>query len=778
MYVASSCRSTLRALLCITLLAAASAPSTAANQTLLTGQSARAGGSFCGDGLPGPGEQCDDFNNISGDGCSAACTLEVQGCSEASGTSAVNDPGFENGGLYTTGQPNPDWAETGEIDGGGGQVLTPICEETACLGPDSDGFTLEGTHFAWFGGVNTQMNHHQSVSQLLRIPTSSTQLEYWIMRAACTPSGNDRLDVSIDGTVVQTVFCTTTDAEWKVRSVNLATAPGGPYNNNAFHTVRFEGQTNSNGAVWSSIFLDFANTTPIAPSPTVCNAQCGNGAPNGPEQCDDGNTDNGDGCSAVCQVEAGFECTAALPGGAENAVMDGSFELGGVNSGSANPFWIETDTLGFLPICSEATCGLDFAHDGQYYTQSGGVSDTGGAPGVSGIIQLVSIPSGASTLSWQTQRGNCSSPQNDSMTVSLDGNVLDTLVCNTTDANYSVRSINLTSAPGGPYNDNNTHALAFSTLYTGLGAGDFTTVFMDDVQILTGNQVPPTPSVCAGQCYSDDFDLGGDSDLSGWVTFNTGTNTIQWGTTDDGFCGSGNVPEGNFTGGDGHAACFDSDRAGPGEPQAYLCSINRIDFSTTTSPTLNALVNYQIFGGPTPEDQFAILLGTATPGPGTVGQYTTVFSATQNLGTFAGTGADLDIPVAPQNAYVCFLYNGNFDWYVQLDNFGISAADCDLSADSDNDGIANASDNCTAVHNADQRDTDNDGFGNLCDADFDNDCDVNFVDFSLMKDNFFGGEADTDMDGNGITDFADLQLLKNTFFGPPGPGALPNLCDP
>ena len=32
---------------------------------------------FCGDGVVGAGEQCDDFNAVSGDGCSATCQLEA-----------------------------------------------------------------------------------------------------------------------------------------------------------------------------------------------------------------------------------------------------------------------------------------------------------------------------------------------------------------------------------------------------------------------------------------------------------------------------------------------------------------------------------------------------------------------------------------------------------------------------------------------------------------------------------------------------------------------------
>ena len=33
-------------------------------------------GGFCGDGILDPGEECDDGNNVDGDGCSADCTIE------------------------------------------------------------------------------------------------------------------------------------------------------------------------------------------------------------------------------------------------------------------------------------------------------------------------------------------------------------------------------------------------------------------------------------------------------------------------------------------------------------------------------------------------------------------------------------------------------------------------------------------------------------------------------------------------------------------------------
>jgi hypothetical protein len=94
-------------------------------------------------------------------------------------------------------------------------------------------------------------------------------------------------------------------------------------------------------------------------------------------------------------------------------------------------------------------------------------------------------------------------------------------------------------------------------------------------------------------------------------------------------------------------------------------------------------------------------------------------------------------------------------------------------ADTDADGIADNLDNCTLVANADQRDTDADGFGNLCDGDLDNSCSINFSDLGLMKPVFFqSGDLDADLNGDLSVNLADLGLLKQAFFGPPGPSGL------
>ena len=95
-----------------------------------------------------------------------------------------------------------------------------------------------------------------------------------------------------------------------------------------------------------------------------------------------------------------------------------------------------------------------------------------------------------------------------------------------------------------------------------------------------------------------------------------------------------------------------------------------------------------------------------------------------------------------------------------------------LAADTDADGIADITDNCTDLANADQTDTNGDGLGNVCDPDVNDDCRVDFLDLAIYRDNFFlSGAADTDNNGDGQTDFLDLSVVKSFFFGPPGPGA-------
>ena len=107
----------------------------------------------------------------------------------------------------------------------------------------------------------------------------------------------------------------------------------------------------------------------------------------------------------------------------------------------------------------------------------------------------------------------------------------------------------------------------------------------------------------------------------------------------------------------------------------------------------------------------------------------------------------------------------------QLLRVGAASACESQGGDSDGDGVCDAVDNCSLVANADQRDSDGDGIGNRCDADFDNNGVVNTLDLIRLKADFgkTGASLVTDLNGDGVVNNTDLAIFKTLFGKPPGP---------
>jgi hypothetical protein len=119
--------------------------------------------------------------------------------------------------------------------------------------------------------------------------------------------------------------------------------------------------------------------------------------------------------------------------------------------------------------------------------------------------------------------------------------------------------------------------------------------------------------------------------------------------------------------------------------------------------------------------------------------------------------------------------NDNFN---EILAWAVRDGDVGNIADTDEDGIVDNEDNCILVPNGSllpdaggnsQLDTDDDGYGNICDPDFDNNGNIDFADLAYLKSLFFTPDKDADLDGNDRVDFADLAILKASFFQPPGP---------
>ena len=393
---------------------------------------------------------------------------------------------------------------------------------------------------------------------------------------------------------------------------------------------------------------------------------CGDSAPDPGETCDDGNTAPGDGCSATCQIEPGWECT--LPVDTTNAVADGSLE-----QGSPNPDWAETGTV-FDPICSNGTCGGPAPYDGAWFAWFGGVAQANDQT----LTQVLTIPAVATTLEFQLWVGVCDSLA-DVLEVEIDGNVVYSTSPCAVNGGYTTQIIDLATAPLGPYNDGLVHTLVFhsSTFAANLGNTNY---FVDAIEILEP-LIPPIPSACdlAGDtCFLEEFENG----LGVWTTFEVGA-ALVWGTTDDGVCGTVNWTVGNYTDGPGEAACIDSDAAGPtfGVVDSYLCS-PPVDLSSASGAAVDFLYNYQIFGGPTAEDLFEVLVGVVPPAP-PFPSYTSLLSRMTNAGALVGPGASESLSLAAfegsPTVYICLRYGADFDWYAQVDSFSVNAGTCDGS---------------------------------------------------------------------------------------------------
>jgi hypothetical protein len=138
---------------------------------------------------------------------------------------------------------------------------------------------------------------------------------------------------------------------------------------------------------------------------------------------------------------------------------------------------------------------------------------------------------------------------------------------------------------------------------------------------------------------------------------------------------------------------------------------------------------------------------------------------------FSSNGAFVVIDLATGNGQICLFYATAGCIPGATEAVGFTGSFALVGSDSDGDGVLNNVDNCVNVANADQRDTDNDGIGNACDADLNNDCIVNIVDLGRLRLVFFSADPDADLNGDGVVNFLDLGILSTFFFQPPGPSA-------
>ena len=213
--------------------------------------------SACGNGLLDGNEQCDDGNVADGDGCSATCQLEPR---PAAGT-CPGDPLT----LVDRGDGTRAATIAGTTVGasnkfsGCGSASASAPDVVYAVTPDVDGLLTANVKGAFNTIVYVQSSCTDSAS-----------------RVACSYNANATTDPYIlDGlgsapkSVTAPVVANTTYYVFVDSAVGSGTPSGGAFK------------------------LDLSLTPAV----------CGNGIIEGAEQCDDGGTENDDGCSSTCQVE-------------------------------------------------------------------------------------------------------------------------------------------------------------------------------------------------------------------------------------------------------------------------------------------------------------------------------------------------------------------------------------------------------------------------------------------------------------------------------------------
>lgn len=88
--------------------------------------------------------------------------------------------------------------------------------------------------------------------------------------------------------------------------------------------------------------------------------------------------------------------------------------------------------------------------------------------------------------------------------------------------------------------------------------------------------------------------------------------------------------------------------------------------------------------------------------------------------------------------------------------------------DTDSDGVPDGSDNAHTVFNEHQWDTDEDGWGNAWDCDYDQSEMVNFTDYTALMSQLWGTEPLYDHNEDGNVNFTDYTVMVSNLWAPPG----------
>jgi cysteine-rich repeat protein len=271
----------------------------------------------CGDGFTDPPEECDDGNTANGDGCDASCAQE---CSVV---------------FYEDWEPGDDgawngWAGYHQLSGGKLELV-----RTSTQWGQSSRDLSSHLNNSLRLTVGLTLKHPQSQIMVCLVDTGSTDGEisytsgsfpgtshggYCVVLNDETQNGSragiqliaNKNSTNGEGpTVIEKAFTPVVGQEYSVQITRDSSG-----NWALFVDGKSEGTaTDLQTTLWDAVTVEagrdnccegggFISDLRIRiESDYACNATCGDGFTDAPEECDDGNTTSGDGCDAACASE-------------------------------------------------------------------------------------------------------------------------------------------------------------------------------------------------------------------------------------------------------------------------------------------------------------------------------------------------------------------------------------------------------------------------------------------------------------------------------------------
>ncbi|HKO92158.1 MAG TPA: DUF4215 domain-containing protein [Polyangiaceae bacterium] len=263
---------------------------------------------FCGDGALNDDEQCDDGNETAGDGCSANCLVVEQGY-------ACPTPGGECVLVARCGdslQIGEEQCDDGNVLGDDGCTATCQLErDYVCPTPGQPCVSSVTCGDRRLSGDEKCDDGNTTAGDGCSATCTSEE------GFTCPITGALCVAVCGDGLVRGAERCddanTTPGDGCSATCGNEDGFACGAPGQLCFETTCGDGSTEgSEGCDDGAADRPFDGCFQCVREPECtlgeCDAVCGDGLRYTGEACDDGNTNDGDGCSATCQIEAGFDC--------------------------------------------------------------------------------------------------------------------------------------------------------------------------------------------------------------------------------------------------------------------------------------------------------------------------------------------------------------------------------------------------------------------------------------------------------------------------------------